>query len=566
MDRRTAHNRVPRHRRLLLAGLLGLVLCGGAFAQEPMREEIVVGFEIPQLLKQDIFVQYDGETVFVPLLEVFALLNLNVKPDLPNERISGNLAGTDERFLIDLTRFHVKAPGVDKDLLHSDYYYDGRDLYLKVELFGPLFGLYMKFDFSLLRVMLPLDQTFPAYQKLKRHKDRKQMLEKKAALRDVYMLERTRDYFAGGALDWRLSTAPVGGGAQYFDFDLGSVVMGGDLAVTAGGSTRDGFEASRLNYLWHYCFDNNKYITQGELGRVNMSGPLPRSITGAKITNRPQVRRKYFQTVRLTGQPGPGWEAELYVDNRLVDYQETDASGNYDFNVDVYYGASNVEVRLYGPNGEMKIDEQHFRIPFNLIPKGEVEYSLAGGQGRGVDEGRTFSQGSVYYGLMSRLTAGLDIDYPLTPLEDEKPTYSMEATLQPAANLTFAGTVSPSNVMTFDANYAWPSVVSVGAHAAVYEENVFTNAVGLQPAAYWRAVSRSEVQYRPRRLPGIFADQHDLRLQYRREHPALQLCRAMAAQKERGRSGAAERAVEQDHGLDRISPSLPAAVPRRLRS
>ena len=84
---------------------------------------------------------------------------------------------------------------------------------LKVELFGPLFGLYMKFDFSLLRVLLPLDQTFPAYQKLKRHKDRKQMLEKKAALRDVLLLERTKDYFAGGALDWRLSTAPVGGGA-----------------------------------------------------------------------------------------------------------------------------------------------------------------------------------------------------------------------------------------------------------------------------------------------------------------------------------------------------------------
>ncbi len=478
MDRHVTQIKASGGRRLLIAGLTGFILCGSGFAQEPMREEIVVGFEIPQLLKQDIFVQYDGETVYVPLLEVFALLNMNVKPDLPNERISGNLASTDEKFLIDLTRFHVKAPGVERDLLHSDYYYDGRDLYLKVNLYGELFGLYMKFDFSMLRVLLPLDEAFPAYQKLKRHKERTQLVEKQAALRDVLMMSRSKDYIAGGALDWRLSTAPVGGGAQYFDFDLGSMVLGGDLAVTAGGSSRTGFDQSRLNYLWHYCFDNNKYISQGSLGRISMTGPVARSVTGATVTNRPQVRRKYFQTVRLTGQPGPGWEAELYVDNRLVDYQEVDASGKYDFNVDVYYGASNVEVKLYGPNGEIQVEEQHYRIPFNLIPKGEVEYAITGGAGRGEDEGRSFSQTSVYYGLLSRLTAGMEADVPLSPLKNEKPIYSIETTIQPATNLTFAANVSPSNNMSFDANYAWPSVISASAHISAYEDNVFTNAIG----------------------------------------------------------------------------------------
>jgi hypothetical protein len=478
MDRHTVQRKSRRYMRPGVAGLLVLALAGTGFAQEPMREEIVIGFEIPRLLKQDIFVQYDGETVYVPLLEVFALLNLNVKADLPNERISGSLAELSDKFLIDLTRFHVKAPGVERDLLHTDYYYDGRDLYLKVDLYGELFGLYMKFDFSMLRVLLPLDESFPAYQKLKRHKERKQLVEKKAALRDVLMLSRSRDYFAGGALDWRLSTTPFGGGAQYFDFDIGSVVLGGDLAVTAGGSSRTGFDQSRLNYLWHYFFENNKYLTQGELGRIQMAGPVSRSTTGVRVTNQPQVRRKYFQTVRVTGQPGPGWEAELYVDNRLMDFQETDASGNYNFNVDVYYGASNIQVKLYGPNGEIKTEEEHYRIPFNLIPKNEVEYSLSGGQGRGESEGRTFTQASISYGLMSRLTTSMEADVPLTPLHDEQPIYSFETTIQPAANLTFAGMVSPSNKSTFDGNYAWPSVISVGAHVSTYSENVFTNTIG----------------------------------------------------------------------------------------
>lgn len=478
MDFFSSHD-VTRHSRgLFCASLLALMLAGSIQAQEPMREEIVVGFEVPRLIRQDIFVQYDGETVFVPVIETFDLLNFNIKTELADKRISGGLADPTEKFLIDLTKFHVKAPGVDRDLLYSDYYFDGRDLYLKLDLYKVLFGLEMKFDFSLLRVTLPLDESFPAYQKLKRQKERKLLLEKKAALKDVLELSRSRDYFSGGAADWRLSTAPVGGGAQYFDLDLGSMVLGGDLTVTGGGNTRTGFDANRLNYLWHYCFDNSKYITQGELGRIHTSGPVPRGLTGAMVTNRPQIRRKYFQTVRVSGQPGPGWEAELYVDGRMVDYQETDASGRYDFNVDVYYGASNAEIKLYGPNGEIETDEQHFRIPFNLIPKNEVEYLGALGKEVGQENGRGFTEASVYYGLWSRLTAGVAADVPLAPIANEKPLYSLEATLQPANNLTFASSVSPDNRLSFDANYVWPSVISVGAHVATYYDNPITNVIG----------------------------------------------------------------------------------------
>jgi hypothetical protein len=460
---------------LLVTAMMAVSFCQSVYGQELVREEIVVGFEIPRLLKQDIFVQFDGETVYVPLIEVLSLLDFKVKTDLPNARIAGSLALQSEKFLIDLTRFHVKAPGVDRELLRSDYYYDGRDLYLRIDLYGELFGLHMKFDFSMLRVLLPLSDEFPAYQKLERQKARKKLVEKKTALRDVMTLERSRDYFAGGAADWRLSTTPFGGGSQYFDLDLGGVLLGGDFIATGGGSTRTGFDSDRLNYLWHYCFDNNEYITQVDLGRIYTTGALARGLTGLRATNRPQIRRKYFQTVHLTGQPGMGWEAELYVDGKLSDFQNTDAAGRYDFNVDVYYGASNVEIKLYGPNGEIETEEQHFRIPFNLIPKDEVEYSVGIGQGQGAAAGRTYTQAGAYYGLFSRLTTGVDIDVPLTPLEHERPMYAFETTLQMASNTALAGSVSPGNRLEFDANYSWPSVITVGAHATDYFENAFTN-------------------------------------------------------------------------------------------
>ena len=466
--------------------LIGLILAVGlsvamrpsaGFSQEAVLEEIVVGFEIPRLVKKDIFVQYDGTTVFVPLIEVFGLLDLQVQADLANERISGQLADKSEKFVVDLTRFRVKALGVERDLLRSHYFYDGRDFYLKIDLYAELFGLHMKFDFSELKVRLPLSEDFPAFQKLERRKARTKLTKKKEALRDVRVLPRSREHIAGGALDWRISTNPVGGGAQHYAMEMGGMLLGGDLEVSGGGNTRNGFETDQLNYLWHYYLDDNKYVSQVDLGKFYTVGALGRALTGVRATNRPQVRRKYFQTVQLTGQPGTGWEVELYIGGRLTDFQTTDASGRYDFNLDVFYGASDVQLKLYGPNGEMETRERHFRIPFNLIPKGEVEYAAALGQGTGQGTGRGFAQAGAYYGLTRRLSSGVNVDVPVTPIENETPLYSLETTLQLATNLTLGGSFSPNNRLAFDANYVWPSVITIGANASKFCESVFTNPV-----------------------------------------------------------------------------------------
>ncbi len=465
-------------RSLAVICLAVMVMPSTGSAQTGMLEEIVVGFEVPKLVTKDIFVQYDGSTVFVPVIEVFSILEFQVQADLASERISGEIPdrfGDKEKFLVDLTRFNVKALGTERSLLRSDYYLDDQDFYLRIDLFGDIFGLNMLFDFSQLRVRLPLAEEFPAYQKLKRGKARKKMVTKKAALRDVRQLPRTRSYAAGGALDWRIGANPIGGGSQHYNFDLGGVLLGGDVQIGGSGDTKNGFESDLLDYRWHYYLDRGKYITQADLGRIFTVGALSRSMTGLRLTNQPQVRRKYFRTIDLSGTPGPGWEVELYIDGKLTDYQTTDEGGQYYFNVDVFYGASNVEVRMYGPNGQMETRRQHFRIPFNLIPQREVEYTAAVGKGLGVDSDRAFAQTAAFYGILPQLTSGLGLELPLTPLEGEKPRYSLEFTAQLAANLTLSSTVSPNNRMNVDANFTWPKVISVGAHFTSMADNLLTN-------------------------------------------------------------------------------------------
>jgi len=475
---------------------VALILASGLStvrAQSDQLEEIVVGFEVPKLIKQDVFVQYDGKNVFVPLIETFQMLGFNVAPDLANERITGTVGGKSDKFIVDLTRFKIITQFGDRELLRPEYFYDGRDFYLRIDLYGQLFGLHMMFDFSLLRVLLPLDENFPSYQKIKRQKDRAKLQEQKESLRDVLSLPREHSYLSGGVADWRISTAPLGGGAQYFDLDMGGVVMGGDLEIAGGGNTEQGLRTDQIDYLWHYYIEGSQYVTQVKLGKYYTSGSLARGLTGASVTNQPQVRRKYFQTIRLTGQPGEGWEVELYVDNRLVDFVTTDANGHYDFNVDIFYGTASVKLQLYGPNGEMRTEEQHVRIPFNLIPEGEFEYTASFGKLTGYEGNRAYGQGSFYYGILSRVTAGVSVDLPVSPLEKETPLYSAEATFQPFTNMTLGASVAPRYRSEADFNFTWPSVVNVGAHFATYEENPLMNPV--RQAYRWQASLSSPLRF-----------------------------------------------------------------------
>jgi len=137
------------------------------------------------------------------------------------------------------------------------------------------------------------------------------------------------------------------------------------------------------------------------------------------ITNKPQTNRTYFRTIRVEGQPGPDWEVELFLDRNLIDYTHTDQSGSYEFLVDINYGASLITIKMYGPNGEIKTEEQYVRVPYNIIPKNTVEYTVTVGEGQSLSLNRKYAQAIAYYGLTNKLTVGLSGDAPLDKFDDE---------------------------------------------------------------------------------------------------------------------------------------------------
>lgn len=458
--------------------LLGVLWPATIHSQERQIEEIVVTFNVDRLINKDMFVQYDGWNIYLPLTEVFRLLDLNIVADFRGQLFTGFVISPDQRYEIDLTRLLAKVRGREHRLLATDFVLAPRELYLRLELFKTLFDLEMEFSFSALQVRLALDKEFPAYKKLQRRRVQQKLRAKRVAELDVRHQPRQVQYFGGGVADWAVAGTPIGEGGQYYNLALGGMLLGGDLKIAGGGNSVTGLDDRQLNYKWHYYFDNSRYITQLDLGYIYTAGLLSRQLKGGLVTNRPQIQREYFQTIDLSGHLGEGWEVELYINNKLTDFAYTDQSGVYNFSVDIHYGVTEVILRMYGPNGEIRTEREYVDVPYSLLPRKAFEYTVAAGEtDTYVEEDRIYAQTSGLYGVTDRLTLGIASDLPLSAGDGEKAIVAFQATGRVAGNLTTNVSIAPAYAASAAINFSQPSIIYVDCGYTRYFENEFRNPI-----------------------------------------------------------------------------------------
>jgi hypothetical protein len=96
---------------------------------------------------------------------------------------------------------------------------------------------------------------------------------------------------------------------------------------------------------------------------------------GAVITNRPLATRVAFDRTRFEGDLPTGWEAEIYRNGELLGFAKPDGSQRYVFdNVELLYGENQIEIRLYGPQGQVRTREEVVDIGQDNVPKGKTWY------------------------------------------------------------------------------------------------------------------------------------------------------------------------------------------------
>ncbi|WP_305097572.1 MSCRAMM family protein [Croceibacterium aestuarii] len=95
---------------------------------------------------------------------------------------------------------------------------------------------------------------------------------------------------------------------------------------------------------------------------------------GAFVSNRPLQRPSRFGSTVLRGVLPIGWDAELYRNGQLLAFQSDREDGRYEFEVNLVYGQNELEVVLYGPQGQIRRESQSIPVGYGAVPPGKFEY------------------------------------------------------------------------------------------------------------------------------------------------------------------------------------------------
>lgn len=98
---------------------------------------------------------------------------------------------------------------------------------------------------------------------------------------------------------------------------------------------------------------------------------------GITFNRAPNNFRHQNQSITLKYTAPPGWEAELYHNNRFIKATNVPNDGLLIFDdVNTEYGQNHYQLKLYSPFGEEKIIEEYVDLTKNSLSQGDFAYSL----------------------------------------------------------------------------------------------------------------------------------------------------------------------------------------------
>ncbi|HYI43073.1 MAG TPA: carboxypeptidase regulatory-like domain-containing protein [Sphingomicrobium sp.] len=178
---------------------------------------------------------------------------------------------------------------------------------------------------------------------------------------------------------------------------------------------------------------------QTRLGGSSVNG------RGAVVTNRPLTNPASFDRTRFEGDLPAGWEAELYRNGQLLAFARPDSRQRYVFeDVQLLYGQNEFDIRLYGPQGQVRSRFESLNVGKEHVPPGKTWYwagvnqpgrELAGLQAEAAKQELPQMQATVAveHGLDKRTSVGVIARAML--VEDERVTFvegSVRRTIGPA--------------------------------------------------------------------------------------------------------------------------------------
>lgn len=383
-------------------------------AEGPLAEDISVSLEVKGIGATDIPATYIGKDIFVSVNDVFNFLKIRNFNYPSLDSIRGFYINEQDTFLIDKPGNKIFFKGVVYDVSDHGLFRAETGLYMNLKYFKTVFGLDGTFYFRRLVIAMSSEVELPAIREARQNLMRKNVSRLKGEIKADTSIGRIRPFFHFGMADWAIMSAQQsqGGDLTTVNLSMGAVLAGGELNASLNYYSQQAFTEKLQFYQWRHVNNERPWLRQVTLGKIftQSTSTLYAPVVGVHVTNASTLYRKAYGSYTLSNTTEPGWIIELYVNDVLVDYTKSDASGFYTFDVPLIYGFTIVKLRFYGPYGEVRTSQQYINIPFNFIPKGEFEYSINGGI---VEDGKTskFSRALVKYGLTRQVTIGAGNEY-----------------------------------------------------------------------------------------------------------------------------------------------------------
>ncbi|WP_108789539.1 carboxypeptidase-like regulatory domain-containing protein [Erythrobacter sp. Alg231-14] len=328
--------------------------------------------------------------ICLDLADVIQSLDLPIRIDKQSRRATGWLFAEDQQFTLDRAAGTVQNVNTGRAPVSEDIYDTPEGWCVDTDALSQWFGLTFRPDLYNAIVRLESDEDLPFMQAIER-RSRAARLRTRPAQFDLSQYPSAdMEYRA-----WRTPSLDVVAQAGVRTGEGSQSGAEGRVELYAAG------EAVGASYFARIATDDQlnpqtvrlrAYRNAPEGGLL---GPLdatqvaigdvetiPGRLTGqtaigrgAFVTNRPLGQSSRFSTTTLRGTLPGGWDAELYRNGQLLAFQDDRGDGRYEFiDVELYFGRNELEVVLYGPQGQIRRDKTSVPIGFNQIEPGETYY------------------------------------------------------------------------------------------------------------------------------------------------------------------------------------------------
>lgn len=400
-----------------------------------------------------------GSSIILPLRDLSDTLEFAISTD----PIGGTANGW---FLAPNRLFSLSVPSGELILNGRKSTFDNNlievmedDIYVDIRLLAQWFPIDLTFDLSNLIVSVESREPLPIEQKIARDDYRQRLLTRRSSDDTSNFVKVDTPYKA-----FSIYTADVDASSTLDRDSDGNtsivtahnITATGDLVGTSaelfiGGDNRKKVDDARLR-LERVDPEGHAFADIPALADVNVTEAAAGDIyspqlslisrtelgRGIQISNMPVEAPSEFDRITLNGDLPLGWEAELYRNEVLLDFQVARSDGRYVFeDVPLVFGVNVLRVVLYGPQGQVNEEIKQFNVGPGQTTVGELDVRFTANQhdrplllnDENADEeleaaGRVFLE--TQYGVSKNLTVGGNLAQ--VPMSDGTQRYATGST------------------------------------------------------------------------------------------------------------------------------------------